>query len=105
MLSKRNSLSRRNMISYWREYNPVLGFIGSISLEVYLIHDFFLEFYQSKFVFLSKEVVYVYAVIGSAIAVAVILWFIISKLNVCFLRRKRRGIKFLQSSMGVKDVL
>lgn len=69
-------------------HNPVLEFIGSISLEIYLIHDFFLQFYQSKFVYLSKEVTYVYAVIGSAFAAAVILWFIISKLNGVLLGKK-----------------
>lgn len=69
-------------------HNPVLGFIGSISLEIYLIHDLFLQLYQSKYVYLSKEVMYVYAVIGSAIVAAVILWFIISKLNAVLLKKK-----------------
>ncbi|MBR3770628.1 MAG: acyltransferase [Clostridium sp.] len=71
-------------------HNPVLGFIGAISFELYLIHDLFLEFYQSKFIYLSKEVTYVYAVIGSAIVAATLLWLIISRLNAKLLKTKKQ---------------
>lgn len=53
--------------------NPVLKFLGSISLEIYLIHNFFIEnLRSSQFLYVKSNSLYILLVFLCAIAVAVI---------------------------------
>lgn len=69
--------------------NPVLRFIGKISLEIYLIHDLFLMFYHSEHCNLVNDTSYVSAILVSTIISAFILWFISSKISGVILKKKK----------------
>lgn len=69
--------------------NPVLRFIGKISLEIYLIHDLFILLYRSPRWYLVKDTSYVSAILGSTIVSAFILWFISSKISGLILKKKK----------------
>lgn len=69
--------------------NPVLNFIGKISLEIYLIHDLFLQFYHSENHNLINATQFVSAILVSTFVSAFILWFVSNRMN-GFLLKKRR---------------
>ena len=68
--------------------NPVLNFLGKISLELYLIHDLFIQFYHSEYCNLTKSIEYITAVVLSSIAAAFILWLLVSRINKVLWKKK-----------------
>ena len=68
--------------------NPVLRFMGKISLEVYLIHDLFLQFYRSDHCSLLKSTSYVSAVLLSTIVSATVLWLLSSRITGLIMKKK-----------------
>ena len=53
--------------------NRILDFFGSISLEIYLVHRFFLIFLNSEYVMITNKVLYLSAGFGGTIFAAIIL--------------------------------
>lgn len=68
--------------------NAVLGFLGKISLEIYLIHDLFLMFYHSDHCNLLNPDKYVTAILASTLVAATILWFVSSKIIGLILKKR-----------------
>ena len=58
----------------------VTRFLGKISLEIYILHGFFLSFFFSKYISIKNPLLYGALVIASTIAVAVIIHPAISKI-------------------------
>lgn len=69
--------------------NPILKFLGKISLEIYLIHDLFIQIFHSPTCNLQKVAQYSIAVVLCSIASSAILYFIISKVNGFLLKTKK----------------
>lgn len=53
--------------------NIILDFLGSIALEVYLVHRFFIVAFNSEYVTIPNQVLYLTAVYGATIVAAIIL--------------------------------
>lgn len=69
--------------------NPVLNFLGKISLEIYLIHGIFIELFHSQFIYIQKDEFYVGAVLLASIASAFLIWLLVSKINLLLLGKKK----------------
>lgn len=52
--------------------NKILDFLGKIALEVYLIHKFFLIFFNSQYVTISNQVLYLAAVFAATIVASIV---------------------------------
>ena len=69
--------------------NPVLNFLGKISLELYLIHGLFIDLFHSEFFNIQKDEFYVGAVVLASIVSAFLIWLLVSKINPVLLGKKK----------------
>ncbi|WP_294407598.1 acyltransferase [uncultured Clostridium sp.] len=53
--------------------NIILDFLGSIALEVYLVHRFFIVAFNTEYIIISNQILYLAAVYGCTIVAAIIL--------------------------------
>lgn len=59
--------------------NPVMSFLGTISLELYLIHNLFIQLFRNPyFIMIKNPFVYVVAVVTCSICTATLLHFILT---------------------------
>jgi membrane-bound acyltransferase YfiQ involved in biofilm formation len=49
---------------------PIVKFLGTITLEFYLIHNLFIDLFKSPFVYVKSDTLYLYLVILSSVAFA-----------------------------------
>jgi len=49
---------------------PIVKFLGTITLELYLIHNLFIDLFKSPFVYVKSDTLYLYLVILSSVAFA-----------------------------------